>query len=63
MFSLKEIQDLIEIIEKHEENINYKDLYDKLKLNEKGFQLSKELEEIQKTLMKMNKVNVEVEEK
>ena len=63
MFNLKEIQDLIEIIEKHEENINYKDLYDKLKLNEKGFQLSKELEEIQKTLMEMNKVNVEVKEK
>ena len=63
MLTLEEIQKLIEIIEKHSENINCKNLYDKLKLHEKGFQLSNELNEVEKTLREMNQPKVEIKEK
>lgn len=63
MLTLEEIQKLIEIIEKHEETINCKSLYDKLKLHEKGFQLSNELNDVEKTLREMNQPKVEIKEK
>ena len=62
MLTLEEIQKLIEIIEKHGEDINCKDLYNKLKLHEKGFQLSNELNEVEKTLRELSQPMVEIKE-
>lgn len=55
-------EDLIsikEIIEKHEENINYKNLYDKINLLLKGIELQEELnknsDDLQTLIDKVNK--------
>lgn len=54
-----DIEKILEIIEKHEENINYKNLYDKLKLILKGINLQEELnnnsDDLQKLIDQINK--------
>lgn len=58
MIVKEDIVSMLEVLENHEETINYKKLYDKLKLILKGIELQEELnknsEDLQSLIDKVN---------
>lgn len=56
MIKKEDIESIIKIIEDHEEGVNYKTLYDKLKLILKGINLQ---EELNKNSDELNKLTEE----
>lgn len=54
MIKKEDIEAMIKIIEDHEEGVNYKTLYDKLKLILKGINLQEELNQNSDELNKLN---------
>lgn len=54
MILKEDLEAMIKIIEDHEEGVNYKKLYDKLKLIHKGITLQEELNKNADELSKMN---------
>ncbi len=53
MIKKEDIVSMIDIIEKHEEGVNYKTLYDKLRLILKGINLQEELNNNSDELQKL----------
>ena len=59
MIKKEDIVSMIDIIEKHEEGVNYKSLYDKLKLILKGINLQEELNNNADELQKLGETKKE----